>query len=299
MTIDTDINPLKVFEKLINLDEFLHHLKLESERYTAQNGETFEVSMDELRAFISVNFVKGYHKLPNQRSYRETGSPSLSVNFDANVMTRERFKKILGNLHFSNNEDVVPRDHPAHDRAFKMRWLIDYFNELFLSLLEPEVEQSVGKHMIKYKGRSITREHIKSIPVKWGFIMWYRCAPKTGYLYEFDIYTGRKETTEFGLGESVVLQLTEKLNGSFCRIFFDNFFTLPSLLRKFTDNSLYCTGQGLFDKTKTCYRKLKNRQRRNLKQKRNRRSSKSQKNSFMGHHRLLVKNLIVEIATTS
>ena len=39
--------------------------------------------------------------------------------------------------------------------------------------------------------------------------MWYRCAPKTGYLYEFDIYTGRKETSEFGLGESVVRQLTE------------------------------------------------------------------------------------------
>ena len=72
--------------------------------------------------------------------------------------------------------------------------------------------------------------------------MWYRCAPKTSCLYEFDIYTGRKETTEFGLGESVVLQLIEKLNGSFCRIFFDNFFTSPSFLRKLTNNSLYGTG---------------------------------------------------------
>ena len=72
--------------------------------------------------------------------------------------------------------------------------------------------------------------------------MWYRCAPKTSYLYEFDIYTGRKETTEFELGESVVLQLIEKLNGSFCRIFFDNFFTSPSLLRKLTNNTLYGIG---------------------------------------------------------
>ena len=72
--------------------------------------------------------------------------------------------------------------------------------------------------------------------------MWYRCTPKTGYLYEFDIYTGRKETSEFGLGESVVRQLTEKLNGSFCCIFFDDFFTSSSLLRKFTNNSLYAIG---------------------------------------------------------
>ena len=109
LDIDPLDNPLKVFEKLINLDEFLHHLKLESERYAAQNGKTFEVSMDELRAFIGVNFLMRYHKLPYLRSYCETGSPSLSVNFVANVMTKERFKEILGNLYFSSNKDVVLR----------------------------------------------------------------------------------------------------------------------------------------------------------------------------------------------
>ena len=119
--VDPLDNPLKVFEKIINVDEVLHHQKLESERYAAQNGKTFEVSMDELRAFIGVNFVIGYHKLPKLRSYWETGSPSFSVNFVANVMTRGRFKEILGNLHFSNNEDVIPRDYQANDRAFKVR----------------------------------------------------------------------------------------------------------------------------------------------------------------------------------
>ena len=96
--------------------------------------------------------------------------------------------------------------------------------------------------MIKYKDRSIMRKHIKNIPIKWSFRKWYRCTPKTGYLYEFYIYTGRKETTEFGLGKSVVLQLTEKLNGSFCSIFLDNIFASPWLLRKLTDNSLYGIG---------------------------------------------------------
>ena len=184
----------------------------------------------------------GYHKLPNLRNYLKTGSPSLSVNFVANVMTRERFKEILGNLHFSNNEDVVPLDHQAHDRAFKVRWLRDYLNECFLSFMEPEIEQSVDEHMIKCKGRGIMRQHIKNKPTKWDFRMWYRCTSNTGYLYEFEIFTGRKETTDFGLGESLVLQLTEKLDGSFCRIFFDNFFTSPSLLRKLTNNSLYGIG---------------------------------------------------------
>ena len=182
-----------------------------------------------------------YHKLPNLRSYGEAGSPSLSVNFVANAMTRQRLKGILCNLHFSSNEDVVPWDHPANDKAFKVRWLTDYLNERFLSSVEPEVEQSVDWHMIKYKGRSIMQQHIKNKPIKWDFRMWYRSAPKTDYLHEFDIYTGRKEIAEFGLGESVVLQLTGKLNTSFCGIFFHNLLTSPSLLRKLTGNSLYVT----------------------------------------------------------
>ena len=111
--------------------------------------------MDELRAFIGGNSVMGYHKLPNLRSYWETGSPGLSVNFVANVMTTERFKEIPGNLDFSNSEYVIPRNHQAHDRAFKVRWLIAYLNERFPSSMEPEVDQSVVQHMIKSKGRSI------------------------------------------------------------------------------------------------------------------------------------------------
>ena len=95
--------------------------------------------MDELRAFIGVNFVMGYHKLPKLRSFWETGSSSLSVDFVANVMKRERFKEILGNIHFLNNEDVIPRDHPAHNRTLKVRWLIDYLNERFLNSMKPEV----------------------------------------------------------------------------------------------------------------------------------------------------------------
>ena len=55
--------------------------------------------------------------------------------------------------------------------------------------------------------------------------MWYRCAPKTHYFYDFNIYTGRKEATQFGLGESDVFQLTGKLNESLCCLFIDNFFT--------------------------------------------------------------------------
>ena len=56
------------------------------------------------------------------------------------------------------------------------------------------------------------KQHVKNKPIKWGFRMWCRCCSLTGYLYEADMYTGKKAKTETGLGESVILQLTEGLS---------------------------------------------------------------------------------------
>lgn len=42
--------------------------------------------------------------------------------------------------------------------------------------------------------------------------MRYTCVLKAVYLFEFDIYTGRKKATKFGLGKSVVHNLIETLN---------------------------------------------------------------------------------------
>ena len=52
---------------------------------------------------------------------------------------------------------------------------------------------------------------MKNKPIKWGFKFWFRCGTKSGYLYELDMYLGKKGHTEFGLGESVILSLCQKL----------------------------------------------------------------------------------------
>ena len=92
-------------------------------------------------------------------------------------------------------------------------------------------------HNIKAKGSCDSTSKISQS--NGGSKMWYRCAPKTGYLYDFNIYTGSKEATRFGLGEFDVLQLTGKLIESLYCLFIDNFFTKPSLLGKLAKNSLY------------------------------------------------------------
>ena len=78
------------------------------------------------------------------------------------------------------------------------------------------------------------KQYIKSKPIKCGFKFWFRCSSKSGYLYQMDIYLGRKQTPEFnlGLGEEVALQLTKDLEPSFCTVYFSKFFNSPKLIEK-------------------------------------------------------------------
>ena len=62
-----------------------------------------------------------------------------------------------------------------------------------------------------------------------GILFIYR---STGYLFEFDLYTGKKMNTEVGLSESVVLSLTVQLNGLGCEVYYDNFFISLALQYK-------------------------------------------------------------------
>ena len=80
-------------------------------------------------------------------------------------------------------------------------------------------KQSIGEHVTKFTGRSSMRQYLKTKPIKWGFKWWFRCVSLNGYLYEFDFYLGKKQDVKVNLGEGVVMQLSEKLKGTFCTVF--------------------------------------------------------------------------------
>ena len=72
-------------------------------------------------------------------------------------------------------------------------------------------------------------QYIKNKPIKWGFKLWCRCDSETGYLYQFDLYVGKKTNPEKGLEVEVVLQLCEPIFDIGVRVFFNNFFNSPTL----------------------------------------------------------------------
>ena len=243
ITTSDDPNPYEIFEKVARFDYFLSDIVIpQTTLYSQQKGHVFSVEIEELRAYFGMNLVMGYHVLPSMRDYWSC-EPDLCVPFIANVMPRRRFEEIRSLLHFSNNESMKAQNDPLHDRAFKVRPVIDHFNESFASAMAPSEFQSIDEHMIKFKGHNIIRQYVKGKPIKWGFKMWCRCASKSGYLFECDLYTGKKYgLVQYGLGEAVVLQLTEKIRDIGCHIFIDNFFNSPALQVQLFQRKIFSAG---------------------------------------------------------
>lgn len=162
-TVDI-LNPYEIFRSATNFDVLVELIVSESVRYAHQNGREFTVEIDEMKAFIGVNLIMGYHILPSLRDYWST-EPDMAVPFISNVMPRTRFEDIRRNLHFCNNDDVKDISSPNFDRAYKIRPVMDHLNSSFQNALTNTKKQSIDEHMIKFKGHNVMKQYIKNKPV--------------------------------------------------------------------------------------------------------------------------------------
>ena len=188
------------------------------------NGRNLTVSKEEPKVFLGINFDMTINKLPMIAWYWRVDN--LISNEDIqNSMTRNRFCDILQNLHFADN-----RKDFETGKVFKMRPVIGHLNSKFPEVLLNNREQSIDEHMVKFKGRSGMKQYIISKPIKLGFKLCFHCSSKSDYLYQMDIYLGRKETSEcnLGLGREVVLQLTKNLERLFCTVYLYIFLIVQS-----------------------------------------------------------------------
>ena len=63
-----NVTPFEAFSKCIGLPGLLSMMKIESERYAAQNGRQFQISEEEFCTFLGVSLLMGINKLPVMKS---------------------------------------------------------------------------------------------------------------------------------------------------------------------------------------------------------------------------------------
>ena len=197
--LDHGSTPFDIFQTVTGMNELLQIIVRETNRYATQKGRNFETKEDEMKAFLGINFIMDINKLPSLEGYWLTDN-CIGNEKIQNVMTRTRFQSILQNPHFSNHYN-----YDKTDKLRKIRPVIEHLNKLFAESLSNNPFQSVDEDMSKFEGRLIMKQYTKNKQIKWGFKYWYRCDSETGYVYQLELYQGRKENRELNLGSSVVI----------------------------------------------------------------------------------------------
>ncbi|XP_045134450.1 piggyBac transposable element-derived protein 2-like [Portunus trituberculatus] len=127
----------------------------------------------------------------------------LAVRPIQEPMSRDRFCKILSNLHLNDNQKMDPK---KKDKLYKLRPLVESLNKKFENIRSTGEHISVDESMIRFKGRSSLKQYNPMKPIKRGYKVWC-LVDNAGYVFKFDIYTGKGENNdpnmrkEFGLGD--------------------------------------------------------------------------------------------------
>ena len=251
-TVDVPESPLDVFELFFS-DDIMTEIVEETNRYAEQvmgeerYREWRKITKEELKAFFGFSILMGIDHLPSVDDYWSR-DPFLHYSPIADKIPRWRFREISWYLHFVNNDDLAPRGDPAHDRLGKVRPLIDHLSEKFATLYEPSRDVAVDEAMIKFQGRSSLKQYMPAKPIKRGIKVWVLGDSSNGYFSNFDVYTGRKEDRQVGLGAHVVQTLTEELKNKHHHVFFDNFFTSYQLLEDLEKDGIYGCGTARKDR---------------------------------------------------
>ena len=122
-----DSSPIQLFEKMFD-SRCIDLLVEETNRYAAQKNESnFQVCPEEIKAFIGILFLSGYHRLPSQEHYWSL-DPDLQVETVRDCMSRKAFLTIKRFLHCNNN-DLLDDDENKAERSFKVKPLFVLLNE--------------------------------------------------------------------------------------------------------------------------------------------------------------------------
>lgn len=145
---DAYIDGFEVFDKTCNFNDIVNMIVIETNRYADQEGrlEFQKTDVDEMKAFIGVTFLMSINPLPALHLYWDS-DPFIGNEGIKTVMTRDRYKGILKNLHFCNNNTA-----DTSDKGYKIRKIINMLNEAFQSAVSASAAQAIDEHMIKFKG---------------------------------------------------------------------------------------------------------------------------------------------------
>ena len=166
----------------------------------------------------------GITQLPTIKDYWSKHKVTNLPYFQS-VMSRSRFKQILGSIHVGGI-DPTPRRN-------KIQPFIDLLSSQFKAVYIPHQQIAVEEAMISFREQVSFRQYLQRKPHLWRIKAYVLAESNTGYLYSLCIYYG-KETQliahdDLNKTTRIVLTLAEPLEDKGYDLFCDQFYTSPVL----------------------------------------------------------------------
>lgn len=233
------LTPRKIFEKMFSID-LVQHICDQSILYATQKQKTFHVEPTEMRTFLAILLLTGYHTLPQERMYWSMDD-DLGVPMVYNSMSRDRYLTIKRFLHVADNSKL-----DSNDRMFKIRPMINILTKNFCQWAFIHINLSIDETMVEYFGRHPTKQFMLKKPIRYGYKCWLLCS-SSGYCYVFDVYCGKSRDkprpNAMPVGAKVVIDLLEHVAKPEEHIvFFDNHFTTYALMVYLKKKKFRATG---------------------------------------------------------
>ena len=107
------------------------------------------------------------------------------------------------------------------DKLSKICQFLEDLKTNFKLQYNPHCDQGVDEAMVKYKGRTSLKQYMPMKPIKRGIKLWCPVDSTSGYLRDFDVYTGKQPgEVQHGLGYTVVSNLCQHIKGKWYSVFF-------------------------------------------------------------------------------
>ena len=138
--------PLELFEVYFD-DELFEYMKEQFHLYATRdaNKPTFSTTIVEIKQFVGLILLSGYHRLPRERDYWST-APDLGCNLATQTMSRGRFHELKRFCHLADNNAL------ANSKLAKVLPLYDRLNKAFLQFGVFHEQLSIDESMVPYFG---------------------------------------------------------------------------------------------------------------------------------------------------
>lgn len=207
------------FFELVASQTNLYHSQVEHfHKKAAKTLPWREVTTSDVKKFLGLLILMGQTKKSHWRDYWST-DPLVEAPIFPKTMSRMRFEQILTFFHLSDNSLNTSNE----DRLYKIKPLLDYFLPKFQSLYVPKQQLALDEAMVPYRGRIRFRTYNPAKITKYGILVRMVCESETGYICNFEIYTGEGKKLQ-----ETILSVLEPYLGSWHHIYVDNYYNSVS-----------------------------------------------------------------------